>query len=132
MSGFADYRAKLDELATRDPQMIASPLAVEAVAGCLGWPVPPSNPQADLRPADIPVLLVNAIHDPATAYPWAVHVAQQMGPKAVLLRYRGWGHVSYGKATCVSGLVDRYLETLVTPPPGTSCKAIEPEPFGVG
>jgi pimeloyl-ACP methyl ester carboxylesterase len=131
-SGFPAYRAKLDALAARAPQILASPLAVSATAGCLGWPTPAADPQAGLTPAAIPVMLVNAEHDPATAYPWAVHVTRQLGPRAVLLRYRGWGHVAYDKTKCVSGLIDHYLITLATPAPGTTCKAVDPEPFGVG
>ncbi len=132
VSGFPAYQAELRALAARAPQILASPLAISATAGCLGWPTPPADPQADLTPATIPVLLVNAVHDPATAYQWAAHVARQLGPKAVLLRYRGWGHVAYPKTKCVSGLVDHYLLTLGTPAPGSTCKPVDPEPFGVG
>jgi pimeloyl-ACP methyl ester carboxylesterase len=132
VSGFPAYQAELQALAARAPQILASPLAISATAGCLGWPTPAADPQADLTPAAIPVLLVNAVHDPATAYQWAVHVAQQLGPKAVLLRYRGWGHVAYPKTKCVRGLVDHYLLTLETPAPGSTCKPVDPEPFGVG
>jgi pimeloyl-ACP methyl ester carboxylesterase len=129
---FAAYHARLNALAARAPQILASPLAVSAASGCLGWPDRPADPQAPLDPVGIPVLLVNAAHDPATAYSWAEHVARQLGPRAVLLRYRGWGHVAYDKAKCVRGLVDHYLITLATPAPGSTCKPVEPEPFGVG
>jgi pimeloyl-ACP methyl ester carboxylesterase len=132
VGGFAAYQARLRALAARAPQILASPLAVTATSGCLGWPNKPADPQAPLIPATIPVLLVNAAHDPATAYSWAAHVTGELGPKAVLLRYRGWGHVAYNKTRCVSGLVDHYLITLSTPAPGTTCKPVEPEPFGVG
>jgi pimeloyl-ACP methyl ester carboxylesterase len=132
VGGFPAYRSKLRALEARAPQILASPLAVTAASGCLGWPDRPADPQAPLTPAGIPVLLVNAAHDPATAYSWAEHVTEELGPKAVLLRYRGWGHVTYDKTKCVSGLVDHYLITLVTPAPATTCKPVEPEPFGVG
>ena len=112
--------------------MLASPLAISAVAGCLGWPVPAADPQGDLTPSATPVLLVNSRHDPATAYPWARHVAAQLGPKATLITYEGWGHVVYDHTKCVSALVDRYLITLTPPAVGTSCPAVDPEPFGVG
>ena len=42
-----------------------------------------------------PVLLINAIHDPATGYSWAQSVARQLGRYGVLLTYEGWGHGSY-------------------------------------
>jgi hypothetical protein len=40
--------------------------------------------------------------------------------------------VAYSKTKCVSGLIDHYLITLATPAPGTTCKPVDPEPFGVG
>jgi hypothetical protein len=114
--------------------MLASPLAISATAGCLGWPSPPDNPQRPLAPpAGMgPILLVNARHDPATAYPWAQRVAAQLGAGATLLTYQGWGHVIYDRSPCVAGVVDRYLLTLAPPKPDTTCPAIEPAPFGVG
>lgn len=134
ITGFRDLRRRLAILARRAPQMLASPLAISATAGCLGWPSPPDNPQRPLVPPPGmgPILLVNARHDPATAYPWAQRVAAQLGPGATLLTYLGWGHVIYDRSPCVSGAVDRYLLTLTPPAPATTCPAIEPEPFGVG
>ncbi|MEV0144021.1 MULTISPECIES: hypothetical protein [unclassified Nonomuraea] len=35
------------------------------------------------------ILLGNALHDPATAYPWAVDAALQIGREARLLTYEG-------------------------------------------
>jgi pimeloyl-ACP methyl ester carboxylesterase len=132
ITGFADYHARLQALAARAPQMLVSPLAASAVAGCLGWPIAPADPQAPLAPAAGPVLLLNSRHDPATAYLWARHVAAQLGPKAALVTYNGWGHVIYNRVKCAGGLADRYLLTLITPPPGTICRPVDPEPFGVG
>jgi len=132
VAGFAEYRARLAGLRQRAPQMLASPLALAATAGCLGWPSPPDNPQHDLRPARTPVLLVNARHDPATAYPWAQHVAGQLGPNATLLTYDGWGHVAYNRTACVKGFVDDYLINGVRPAAGARCPAVPPDPYGVG
>ncbi|MEU4426935.1 alpha/beta hydrolase [Actinoplanes sp. NPDC024001] len=132
VDGFAGYRERLRDLAKKAPQMLASPLALTAVAGCLGWPGTPVNPQRAIRPADGPVLLVNARFDPATAYVWAQQVTRKLGPAARLLTYRGWGHVTYSHSECVSGAVDRYLFDLTLPATGASCPAVEPEPYGVG
>ncbi len=132
--GYPDLRRRMRILAGRAPQMLASPLAMAALSGCLGWPTAPANPQHALVPPPglPPVLLVGTRHDPATAYAWAAHVAQQFGPVAGLLTYEGWGHVVYNRSTCVSGEVDKYLITLARPPAGTTCPAVEPPPFGVG
>ena len=134
VTGFRDLRRRVRILAGRAPQMLASPLALTATTGCLGWPSPPDNPQRPLAPPPElgPVLLVNARHDPATAYAWAQNMTRQLGARATLVTYEGWGHVVYDHSPCVAGLVDRYLLTLERPAAGTTCPAIEPEPFGVG
>ncbi|KUL32719.1 alpha/beta hydrolase [Actinoplanes awajinensis] len=129
---FTAYRKRLDALAVIAPQVRASPLALSAAAGCVGWPVPPSSPQRRLSPAKMPMLLVNARHDPATGYVWAQQTAAQLGPNARLLTYQGWGHIAYSHSPCVKAAVERYLVDLTPPAPGTTCPAVEPAPFGVG
>jgi pimeloyl-ACP methyl ester carboxylesterase len=132
VAGWAGYRALLDGLAVKAPQMRASPLALTAVSGCAGWPDPVADPQRPIPRSPRPVLLVNARHDPATAHSWAKSVARQLGPESRLLTYDGWGHVAYGHSDCVAGAVDRYLTTLALPAPDTTCPAVAPVPYGVG
>ena len=133
VAGYADLRARLDRIAAKSPQMPFSPLALSSTFGCLGRPGPPANPQRALSAARTgPVLLVNARHDPATPYAWAQHVAAQLGPKATLLTYEGWGHTVYGRSDCVGGAVDRYLLTVRPPAVGTSCPGVEPKAAGIG
>ncbi|MFI1996600.1 alpha/beta hydrolase [Actinoplanes sp. NPDC020271] len=95
-----------------------------AISTCLGWPQPVANPPH--RPAvrtHVPLLLINAVHDPRTAYVWARHVAAELGRSGRLVTYEGWGHGSYLRNDCTKAVVDRYLIDLVVPPPGTSCPA---------
>ncbi|GLW32653.1 alpha/beta hydrolase [Actinoplanes regularis] len=132
VADFTTYQKKLDALLRIAPQVRASSLAVSAVAGCIGWPAPPGNPQRRLSPAKVPMLLVNALHDPATGHTWAQQVADQLGPSARLLTYQGWGHVAYSHSPCVQAAVERYLVDLALPPTGTTCAAVEPQPFGIG
>jgi pimeloyl-ACP methyl ester carboxylesterase len=132
VSGYAEFAALMRGLKAQAPQMLVSPLALSGTVGCLGWPSAPDNPQARLRPATIPTLLINSRHDPATAYAWAQNVAAQLGPAATLVTYRGWGHVVYGRSTCVTSVVDRYLIDARTPATGTACPGVVPDPFGVG
>jgi pimeloyl-ACP methyl ester carboxylesterase len=132
--GFADLRRRLRILAARAPQMLVSPLALNALSGCLGWPGAPVNPQHPLVPPPglPPVVLIGSKHDPATAYAWAQHVTQEFGAGGSLITYEGWGHVVYNHSPCVAGLVDSYLLTMTRPAAGSSCPGIEPQPFGVG
>jgi len=132
VNGYPDYRRRIAALRAQAPQMIASPLALSATVGCLGWPSQPDAPQRETGPARGPVLLINARHDPATAYTWARNVAGRLGDQATLVTYEGWGHVVYGRTPCVTGLVDRYLIERVRPAAGTSCAGVVPDPFGVG
>lgn len=133
VTGYADLRARLDRVAATSPQMPFSPLALTSLYGCLGRPGGTANPQRALSPARTgPVLLVNARHDPATPYAWARHVAAQLGPRASLLTYEGWGHTIYGRTACVTGAVDRYLLAVRPPAAGTTCPGVEPKAAGVG
>ncbi|WP_239118014.1 alpha/beta hydrolase [Paractinoplanes ferrugineus] len=134
ITGFPDLHRRLSILAARAPQMLASPLAIQATVDCIGWPNPPTNPQHRfVPPAGMPaVLLIGTRHDPATTYVWAQRMAQQLGPKASLLTYEGWGHVNYNRSPCVAAAADKYLISLLRPAPGASCPPIEPQPFGVG
>jgi hypothetical protein len=36
------------------------------------------------------------------------------------------------RSACAVDLINRYLITLATPAPGSSCKPIEPQPCGIG
>jgi pimeloyl-ACP methyl ester carboxylesterase len=122
---YRQYAADLRRSRALAPDMRYSTFAVYATAACLGRPVPVNNPQHRLRVGNlaIPVLLVNARHDPATGYTGARNVARQLGGEAVLLTYEGWGHIVYGRSACVDSLVDAYLIEQSLPPRGTSCPA---------
>ena len=132
VGGYADYAGRLTDLRARAPQMLVSPLTLSATVGCLGWPSPAHSRQRPLGPTTVPTLLINARHDPATAHAWARNVSAQLGPKASLVTYNGWGHVVYGRTACVNGVVDRYLIDVRTPAAGTACAGVIPDPFGVG
>ena len=71
-----------------------------------------------------PLLQINARHDPASGYNWALSVARQLGRSGVLLTYAGAGHGSYDRgAGCMEAAVDAYLIDLVVPQPGAVCPA---------
>ncbi|MFF0463946.1 alpha/beta hydrolase [Streptomyces mexicanus] len=98
-------------------------LPVHMTAACLGAPT--ANPQHRLEAHGAPPILVsNALHDPATGYPWAVSVARQLGRSGVLLTYEGHGHGSVTSGPCMEDAVDSYLTDLTVPPRGTSCPAV--------
>ena len=77
-----------------------------------------------------PLLVVNPRFDPATPYHGAVLVDQLM-PNSALLTVNGWGHTSLFMSTCADAVIERYLISLATPPPGATCdQDVKPfEPF---
>ncbi|MFD5836275.1 alpha/beta hydrolase [Streptomyces collinus] len=86
---------------------------------------PTASPQHRLDARGVPPILVsNALHDPATGYPWAVSVSRQLGRSGVLLTYEGHGHGSVTNGPCMENAVDGYLTGLALPPRGTSCRAL--------
>jgi pimeloyl-ACP methyl ester carboxylesterase len=114
------------------PDMRYSPLAVTAVTACLGWPGRLHNPQHRLAlRGDARVLVLGALHDPATAYSWSDRAARQAGDNGVLLTYEGWGHGVYGRGRCPGRAVDAYLVSLTLPAAGARCPAVPPtQPAG--
>ena len=122
-----DYRtyASLVAMMNRTAPDLPYLLPIHMVAACLGAPT--ANPQHRLDARGVPPILVsNALHDPATGYPWAVSVARQLGRSGVLLTYEGHGHGSVTSGPCMENAVDSYLTDLTLPPRGTSCPALDP------
>ncbi|HYY12413.1 MAG TPA: alpha/beta hydrolase, partial [Kineosporiaceae bacterium] len=74
-----------------------------------------------------PVLVVGNYWDPATNYAEAVAVSKEL-PNSRLLSSDSWGHTAYGRGTCVTGAVDRFLLTAALPAKGTVCKG-DVQPF---
>ena len=123
---YREYAGHLDRLARNNPDM-RYPGQLMAVSICLGQP-PAANPQHRLKVHGLstPVLLANAIHDPATGYDWARSVERQLGRYGVLLTYEGWGHGSYNSSPCMQTTIDAYLVSRQVPERGTSCAAVPP------
>ncbi|MEU4803485.1 alpha/beta fold hydrolase [Actinosynnema sp. NPDC023587] len=109
------------------PHMRGSALGHSAVAGCVGLPEKVNNPQHRLDIDHAPeILMLNALHDPATGYEWAVTANRQSRDTTVLLTYEGWGHGVYDRSECTRGKTDSYLIDRRVPRHGTRCAAVEP------
>lgn len=120
-----DYQeyASLVAMMNRTAPDLPHLLPIQMTAACLGAPT--ANPQHRLDAHGAPPILVsNALHDPATGYPWAVSVARQLGRSGVLLTYEGQGHGSVTNGPCMEDTVDSYLTDLAIPARGTSCPAV--------
>ncbi|MDH6612690.1 pimeloyl-ACP methyl ester carboxylesterase [Streptomyces sp. SAI-208] len=119
---YRDYASLVTMMNTTAPDL-PHLLPLHMTAACLGAPT--ANPQHRLDVHGAPPILVsNALHDPATGYPWAVSVTRQLGRSGVLLTYEGHGHGSVTSGPCMQDAVDRYLADLAVPPRGTRCPAV--------
>lgn len=125
---YQEYVAHLRRLGRIAPDMRFAPPATGLTVNCLGSPARIANPQHRLRVKDsaTPLLLLNALHDPATGYNRALGVARQLGREGVLLTYDGWGHGVYRRSACTIEAVDRYLIERRLPRQGSRCPAVEP------
>lgn len=89
--------------------------------GCQQW-------QPDRTPVPMPraatpgtVLVVGNLHDPATPYAGAKHLATAMG-NAQVLTWDGEGHTSYLQgSSCIDNAVNSYLLERELPPVGEVC-----------
>lgn len=94
------------------------------LALCSAWPANTPNPQhrTDVDHRVPPVLVMNAVHDPATNYEWAKSVNRQID-RSVLLTYDGWGHGVTNRTDCTKAVFTNYVVNGKTPRPGTHCAA---------
>ncbi|WP_188197036.1 alpha/beta fold hydrolase [Nonomuraea sp. SYSU D8015] len=123
---YREWARHLRRSAAIAPDMLVSAAAHPITAACLGSP-PAPNPQHRLNVSGTPTLLLgNALHDPATGYPWAVNAARQIGREARLLTYEGWGHGIYGRGDCPTTAIDQYLVSVTAPAKGARCPAVPP------
>jgi pimeloyl-ACP methyl ester carboxylesterase len=68
-----------------------------------------------------PIVIVGTLYDPATPYPWALALHQQM-PTSTLLTWNGDGHTAYGMGSkCIDSALETYLLTGAPPAPGIVC-----------
>ncbi|MEV0386206.1 alpha/beta fold hydrolase [Nonomuraea sp. NPDC050643] len=117
---YREYAAIMRSSNRLAPDTRYHPYPTDDMPICMNYPT--TNPPHKLRyTGDTPILLGSSIHDPATPLNWSQNVARQMGPKAVLLTYEGWGHRIYGKDKCQTDIIDEYLIAQKVPPHGTRC-----------
>ena len=72
------------------------------------------------RAGSAPIVVVGNLHDPATPYAGAVHMASTLG-NGVLLTWNGQGHTSYGQSPCIDDKVNAYLINGTVPAAHTTC-----------
>ena len=117
---FAGLHALGALIRRRDPLTGGLSQSYEIAAQCVGWPLAAHNPPRRLHVSQQipPILMVNATHDPSTAYVWAKVLHRQL-PHSVLLTRRGDGHTSYLNPGAARRAVNAFLVNGTLPKPGT-------------
>ncbi|MBL3700021.1 alpha/beta hydrolase [Leucobacter luti] len=88
---------------------------------CAAWPVPGPEERAAVTGSGAdPILVVGTTGDPATPYPWAVSLAEQL-ESGVLVTYVGEGHTATTTSDCVADVVVDYLLTGAVPGSDPRC-----------
>lgn len=90
---------------------------------CGAWPAGPLREPAPLdAKGSGPILVVGTTYDPATPYPWAQALAEQLDD-GHLITWNGDGHTAYGRSGgCVEDAVDQYLLAGTVPAEGLTCE----------
>ncbi|MEW9555051.1 alpha/beta hydrolase [Nonomuraea sp. NPDC050783] len=125
IDGHRDLRARIDRVMNLAPHMKGTSEFWDMTAGCLGWPVPPTNPQRPLRVRGVPpVLVVGNTHDPATPLSWARSLSSRIEGSGLLVNDEngGDGHSSYLRSSCATARIDDYLASGRLPAAGTVCR----------
>lgn len=103
---------------------------VPEMARAMAWGNAPCSTwfgHSELAPApassttEAPILVIGTTYDPATPYPWAVALADQLST-ARLLTYVGDGHTAYGNGNrCIDSAVNDFFTNGTVPARGTRC-----------
>jgi pimeloyl-ACP methyl ester carboxylesterase len=117
----AQIRSTARQWAVRYPTF--GRVSAAGLLGCRSWQPHRTPVPAPSAPTLTTVLVVGNLHDPATPYAGAEHLAHDLG-HAELLTWDGEGHTSYRQG---SSCIDRYVTTYLTrgtlPPDRTVCPA---------
>ncbi|MEV1004858.1 alpha/beta fold hydrolase [Nonomuraea sp. NPDC050202] len=122
--GFRDYEEYRDK--RREGERLLPNLAGTELwhsLGCVGWPVPATNPPAPLPAKRLPPYLgVGSLTDFGNSAGIVRHV-----PGSGAIQYQGNGHGLYNSGnSCIIAHVNRYLTSLSLPPAGAVCRPAGP------
>ncbi|MEU8385241.1 alpha/beta fold hydrolase [Streptosporangium sp. NPDC048865] len=115
-AGRAELKATIARLREAAPNAGTANTLATGTLGCVGWPVPVTNPPAPL-PKGLPPMLGAGAWGESDA---VQRVLRQV-PGSVTVRHEGPGHTLYAFNPCARDHIDRYLTDRVLPPAGTKC-----------
>ncbi len=82
--------------------------ALDLLADCDFWPVPPAPPPASAAPIDIPTLLLSGRYDPITPPRWAEALEARL-PKSWHIVLPAGGHIALENGSCAEAALRAFL-----------------------
>ena len=122
---FTEYAALTRLEKQISPRTVGSTSGDAALTNCLGSPEARNPQRPGTMRTQVPTLLLNSRHDPATSHENATAVQRQQGQAAVLVTYEGSGHGVYDRSDCTRQVSDDYLLKLTVPRNGLSCPSAD-------
>ena len=91
---------------------------------CYYWPAPAvDSPRAIAAPGTPPIVVVGTEYDPATPYPWAVSLADQLDSGVLVSWMGGDGHTAYYSGSrCIDKAIDAFYVEGTVPEDGLECR----------
>ena len=91
---------------------------------CYYWPAPAvDKPRAIEAPGTPPIVVIGTEFDPATPYPWAVSLADQLSQGVLVSWMGGDGHTAYYSGSrCIDKTVDAFFVEGTVPQDGLECR----------
>ncbi|QWF78593.1 alpha/beta fold hydrolase [Amycolatopsis sp. CA-230715] len=109
-------------LAEKSPHLRGAASSAVALAGCIGWPTPPSPVHAGAPVHGAPpALVVQSAHQTYAPHSAGFAMARQL-PGSVALSREGDDYSTFMLSQCVRDATNRYLTDRVLPAPGTVCQ----------
>jgi pimeloyl-ACP methyl ester carboxylesterase len=120
--GFPQLVDRMRDVRAVAPHMGGASEFWGVMTGCIGWPVPPVDPQQPVHVVDAPpVLIVSNSHDDATPVEWGQSLNGAIAGSRLLVR-DGDGHTAFRRSPCATREIVAYLTSGALPPPDRICR----------
>ncbi len=131
--GFDQLEERVERARRLAPHMGGFSEMWSVMASCIGWPIPPVDPQ---RPSHVagtpPILVVSNSQDDSTPLAWGESLRRRISGSRLLV-FDGDGHTAYRRSSCATSAMEAYLIGGVLPPAGDGLRRLrEPLARSIG